>query len=702
MLQIRCIQFSTDVNVCLNGFCRLFKSAIDIVAPVRDIRVKQKENPWMNSDILARIKQRDNLFSRCKKERSNTALYRQFCKLRNAVQRDVKFAKQNYFRRKIDQNKGDSGKLWKQLSSLGYSNKGGGSSNIVLEEGGTKVFEAPRVANMFNRFYTSVAASLVNALPSASGIFSISNPIFRQFHFRNHTSFTLSPVSLVFVRRQLLSLNSKKAVGLDGISSRFLKDGVDHIVEPIIHIINMSILTEVVPDGFKSAKVVPLFKKGSRLDAGNYRPVSILPVLSKLLERAVNGRLKEFLERNGLIYENQSGFRSKYSTDSCTIGLTDFIKKEITHGNAVGMVLIDLAKAFDTVDHDVLIEKMRAMGITSLDWFRSYLSQRSQCVAVNGTNSDFMPIVCGVPQGSILGPLLFLIYINDLHVSVGCKLSLYADDSALIFSHKSPNVVARTLSDDLSQCKKWLIDNKLSLHVGKTECILFGSRKKLKGADDFQVTCDGQPVKRVTSVKYLGLHLDSDMKGITHANSVIKKCAGRISFLYRYSSQLDFHCRKILCSALITPCLDYCSSSWYSSLSKSMQSKLDVLQRRMIRFIFSLNPRDHVGTEKLRELSWLSIKDRVQYFKLCHVFKIRNGLAPKQLSNGFTLISDFHSHNTRGSSFNYAIKGPESASPATFVFTAIKHWNALPSTLKESGSLPKFREKTKEFLLSSY
>ena len=135
-----------------------------------------------------------------------------------------------------------------------------------------------------------------------------------------------------------------------------------------------------------------------------------------------------------------------------------------------------------------------------------------------------------------------------------------------------------------------------------------------------------------------------------------------------------------------------------------MQRKLDVLKRRMIRFsfIFSLNPWDDVGTEKLRELSWLSIKDCVQYFKLCHVFKIRNGLAPKQLSNGFTLISDFHSHNTRGSSFNYAIKGPESASPATFVFTAIKYWNALPSTLKESGSLPKFREKTKEFLLSSY
>ena len=272
-------------------------------------------------------------------------------------------AKRNFFRQKVDQNKGDSGKLWKQLKSLGYSNKDGCNSNIVLEEGGSKVFDASLVASMFNWFYTSVAANLVNALPSASGIFNISNAVFRHVHFRNRASFTLSPVSRVFIRKQLLSLNS---VGLEDISSRFLRDGIGHIVEPISHIINISILTEVVPEGFKSAKVIPLFK-GSRLETGNYRPVSILPVLSKLLKRAVDSQLKEFLERSGLLFENQSGFRSKYSTDSCTIGLTDYIKGEISRGNVVGMVLIDLAKAFDTVDHSVLIDKMHAMGITSLD-----------------------------------------------------------------------------------------------------------------------------------------------------------------------------------------------------------------------------------------------------------------------------------------------------------------------------------------------
>ena len=216
------------------------------------------------------------------------------------------------------------------------------------------------------------------------------------------------------------------------------------------------------------------------------------------------------------------------------------------------------------------------------------------------------------------------------------------------------------------------------------------------------MTCDGQPVKRVTSVKYLGLHLDEDMKGRTHANDVIKKCAGRISFLFRYSSLLDFHCRKIMCSALIIPYLDYCSSSWYSGLSKKLQNKLDVLQRRMVRFIYSLDACDHVGTEKLRELSWLSIRDRVQYFKLCHVFKIRNGLAPKYLSDGFISVAESHSHFTRGSSFNYHISGPLSASHTSFAFTAISHWNSLPNEIKEIRSFPKFREKVKGYLMASY
>ena len=177
-------------------------------------------------------------------------------------------------------------------------------------------------------------------------------------------------------------------------------------------------------------------------------------------------------ERRNLLFGNQSGFRGGFSTNSSLVGLSDYIKQKMGHGRFVGMVLIDLQKAFDTVDHGILIDKLRAIGVNSVSWFESYLTDRRQCVDVSGTRSDFLPVTCGVPQGSILGPLLFLIYINDMSISLNCMLSLYADDSALIFSHKDSDVIAQRLSTELTNCKKWLVDNRLSLHVGKTECLL--------------------------------------------------------------------------------------------------------------------------------------------------------------------------------------------------------------------------------------
>ena len=572
---------STDVNFCLDKFVDMFKVALDTVAPIRHVRMKSKSNSWMNPHILAGIKLRDSLLSRFRKNRGDKSLYSEYCKVRNSVQRDIKSAKESFFCKTIEKSRGDSGKLWRHLKSLGYKNSSS-SSPIVLENNGTKVFDKAAVACLFNRFYTTVASNLLSKLPSPTGLFHTSSQVFRQFYCRivSPTSpFVLSPVSQHFIRKQLRGLNPNKAVGLDGISSKFLRDSADVITQPICHMINISILTETVPSGFKQAKVVPLFKKGSRLDPGNYRPVSVLSVLSKILERAVDFQLKEYLERKHVLYGKQSGFRSRFSTDTCLIGLTDFVKREMAQGNCVGMVLLDLQKAFDTVNHDILLSKMTAIGVTSISWFKSYLSCREQCVEIDGILSDFLPVTCGVPQGSILGPQLFLLYINDLSISINCDLSLYADDSALIFSDKDPNSIASHLSTQLDNCKEWMTENRLSLHVGKTESILFGSSRKLRMAGDFQVACEGVPVKRVSCVKYLGVMLDENLSGKPHAENLIKKCGSRVSFLYRKAPLLSTKTRITLCSALIQPFLDYCCSSWYSGLTQKFKSRLDVIQR---------------------------------------------------------------------------------------------------------------------------
>ena len=206
----------------------------------------------------------------------------------------------------------------------------------------------------------------------------------------------------------------------------------------------MSITSGEVPDELKSARVKPLFKKNCRSVVGNYRPVSILCVVSKILERAVYNQLEVFVTKNNLIYEFQSGFRGNFSTDICLIHLTDHIKKNASKGLYTGMIMLDLQKALDTVAHEILCQKLSAMGVVSVEWFRSYLSDMTQMVKVNNTSSHFQRITSGVPQGSILGPLFLLCYVNDMGMSFSgeCKLMLYAYDSAILYSHKDPRVIS--------------------------------------------------------------------------------------------------------------------------------------------------------------------------------------------------------------------------------------------------------------------
>lgn len=217
----------------------------------------------------------------------------------------------------------------------------------------------------------------------------------------------LKPVSDNFVLRELQKLNVSKITGLDNIPAKFLKDGDECIKTQVTHIINLSISTNAIPSDLKEARVRPIFKKASQLEASNYRPVSILCIISKILERRVYVQLVDFLNKNNLIYENQSGFRSGFSTDTCLIYLLDMIRSNTSKGLFTGMIMLDLQKAFDTVNHDILCEKLKAMGVMSTEWFLSYLANRKQVVSINNECSDFMSISCGLPQGSILGPIFF-------------------------------------------------------------------------------------------------------------------------------------------------------------------------------------------------------------------------------------------------------------------------------------------------------
>ena len=501
------------------------------------------------------------------------------------------------------------------------------------------------MANCFNNFFTTVASNLVDKLPSSFKLFNSDSSKFQEFYAGKNVEpdeFMLVSVSEDFIYKELCKLNPSKSTGTDNIPARFVKDAASVLTKPILHIINLLIEQNSVPNDLKSARVVPLFKKNKRCDVGNYRPVSVLSVVSKILERAVYTQLEDYLTKKKLLFDFQSGFRNTFSTDSCLIYLTDYIKTQTSKGLYTGMLMFDLQKAFDTVDHDILCKQLKALCVKSVDWFRSYLSHRNKVVHVNDTVSDPSLVTCGVPQGSILGPLLFLCYINDMELSISpeSKLMLYADDSAILYSHKDPKAISEKLCFELEMCSKWLIDNKLSLPIGKTECILFGSKRKLRKIGDFSIECNGHTIKAQRSVKYLGLSLNYQLTWEAIVNSIVQKINGRLKFLYRQCSFLEEKLRKSICSALIQYHLDYACSSWYSGLKKHLKKKRQICQNKTVRFIKNLGPRSHIGFSELDSLNMLNVDFRVKQLRLSHVHKIFNETGPSYLSEYF--IKAFH------------------------------------------------------------
>ena len=273
-------------------------------------------------------------------------------------------------------------------------------------------------------------------------------------------------------------------------------------------------MTGVFPSVLKTAKVVPVFKKDSKLDYSNYRPISLLSNIEKILEKLMYKRLYTFLNNN-IIYNFQFGFRQQYSTSHALINITENIRKALDDGNIGCRVFVDLQKAFDTVDHQILLAKLSHYGIrgVSNDWFKSYLSNRSQYVSINGYDSGLAAINCGVPQGSVLGPLLFLLYINDLNQAIKfCKVHHFADDTNLLCLGNSIKKLNKLVNADLKRLVNWLNANKISLNVKKTEMVIFKSKQK-KFEGDLKIKLSGKRLYPTESVKYLGVKLMQTLVG---------------------------------------------------------------------------------------------------------------------------------------------------------------------------------------------
>ena len=368
-----------DVDSAWGKFKKIFLEVLDSIAPEKVIRTKQRTEPWFDGDVLHHIQLKEQALLQFRKSGLDND-YQSFKKVRNKCQVVIKKAKSSYYKDKLEENKNNSKELWSTLKELGTSKTlKTKSSNIGLTVGDTISFDCKQVANIFNNFFTTVASKLVEKLPPMPNKYSIGH--IRSYYNSKGVSpndFKLEVVGEDTVSRIIQKLGVNKATGIDKIPARFIKDGSEQLVGPITHICNLSIFEQKIPDDLKTAKVVPIYKKGNKNEPGNYRPVSVLTVVSKVLERVVYNQTNDFLKSKNLVYDLQSGFRESYSTDSCLIYLTDYIRLQSDQGNYTGMAMLDLQKAFDTVAHNILLTKLQAMGMdnNSVNWFKSYLCGR--------------------------------------------------------------------------------------------------------------------------------------------------------------------------------------------------------------------------------------------------------------------------------------------------------------------------------------
>ena len=311
-------------------------------------------------------------------------------------------------------------------------------------------------------------------------------------------------------------------------------------------------------------------------------------MLSKVFERVVLDQTEEFLSLNKVLHDYQSGFRKKHSTETCLSFLNDKILKGFDDGLVTGMILIDFQKAFDTINHDILLKKLSIIGFSdhNVKWFQCFPSNRKFTVNLENSFSEVSNIFCGVPQGSILGPLLFLIYVNDMPMAVKCNLFLYADYTCLVFQSKSVNDIEKQLNEDFANICDWFADNKLSINFGedKTKSILFASKRMMKKLQKLEIIYNNIRIKQHSQVTYLGCILEETVSGESMAHKVISKVNARLKFLHRKNKYLTPNLRRLLCNALIQPYFDYACSAWYSTLSKKLKNRIQTSQNKCICF----------------------------------------------------------------------------------------------------------------------
>lgn len=605
--------------------------------PLKTKRVQKTftPKPWFNAEIEKSKRKKIKLHKRWLKKRSPIA-WEKYVEQRRLHNDLLKKTKSTYYNKELDKAEcpKDRWKLAKEL--LGGTSKSKEYPETMITAEGTTNDEK-KIANAFNSYFASVGPELAKSIPQ-------NNQDYMEFLkkvSKPKTTFEFREVTENEIRKIIKTMKNKTSSSFDNLSNKVLKQISETIIEPLTYIINLSLKTSSFPENWKTAKIIPLHKSGKEEEMNNYRPISLLSTLSKVIEKVANYQMRQFIDKNNILYKGQFGFRPKYRTEDVLLKLINKITKA-KHSNKRSLaVFVDLKKAFDTVDHEILLKKLEYYGFTgnSLQWFRSYLKDRKQAVKFKGSISDYLNMLCGVPQGSILGPLLFLIYINDLFMCLDLETFLFADDTTFEVTKPTLEEASSHMNSQLEIATNWFNANKLSLHPKKTTFISFFPKHN-DTMDNLMIM--NQPIQKIhenaeegnKSFKYVGIHLDENLSWKYHIDHIMNKIRKNLYMINRAKRNIPQDMKRILYAALIQPHMDYCNAIW-GGARKNITDKIEKIQKRAIRIITGSKYNAHTK-ELFQDTKFLPLKQLIILNEEKLAYRLWHNTAPPYVLEDFT------------------------------------------------------------------
>jgi hypothetical protein len=478
-----------------------------------------------------------------------------------------------------------------------------------------------------------------------------------------------------------------------------IKKSIDLIVQPLVNIINLSLSKGIFPSELKIAKIIPISKTGNQSFFTNYRPISLLTNFSKLFEKVMQIRLTLFIEQCEILYRFQFGFRSKHSTMHSLVSLINNVATAIDRNQIAAGVFIDLSKAFDTLDHEILFTKLQH-GIrgVALQWIKSYFCNREQFVQYNETCSSMEKLKFGVPQGSILGPLFFILYINDLPNALELSKSyLFADDTSIYYSNSDIKQLEFVLNSELRKLDIWMKSNKLSVNISKTNYIIFRPRQK-KINLNLVIQYNNQMITQKQYIKCLGVYIDEHLSWKEHINYICNNIAKSVGIIYRSRYRLSSATRLSLYYTLIYPYLTYCNIVWSSTYVTNL-NRIPLLQKRVVRTLTNSDYRAH-SDPLFKQLKILDIFKSNSFHIGKFMFLYHHCMLPTCFDELFTTNNQIHGYNTRSAGNYRSHACRTNTKQFTILYSGPNIWNSLPTNITVINTISSFKTQLRNFLLN--